>query len=204
MSALASLVPFLDDLWLSAIFLGVSGFSLIRVLRQEAEPGLPTTDPRSGTDGLLPRHEDSGPSASCSALIRINDALDRTTDALGEIGKAFPLIIPGVVFVASTLAHGTDGNWYWAAVSLAGAIFTSVPIVIRARRGIFKLRDRWLAVEALRELEDGARKPEGDVIAGAGPDDSTSASGPADGGSLPGEFEDGPATISHAGIDQEG
>jgi len=202
MSALASLVPFLDDPWLSGVFLGVSGVSLIRVLRQEADSISP--GPHPSADSISPNlhapgeppdalQSDRDPAAeaaivrdseveaasvrdseveattaaasdrdsetaaaavtSPAALIRIHDSLDRTADSIADIGKTLPLIIPQVWFGASLLAHAADGNWYYAAVSLAGTIFTSIPMFFRARRGIFKLRERWQAVEALQEKE---------------------------------------------------
>ncbi len=176
MSALAFLVPVLDDPWLSGVFLGVSGVSLIRVLRQEADnispdlhPSADSISPNLHAPGeppeVLPSDGDSEAAAasdldseaatvaSPAALIRIHDSLDRTADSIADIGKTLPLIIPQVWFGASLLAHATDGNWYYAAVSLAGTIFASIPMFFRARRGIFKLRERWQAVEALKEKE---------------------------------------------------
>ena len=203
MSALASLVPFLDDPWLSGVFLGVSGVSLIRVLRQEAESFSPDLHPSAEPQEPLPSDRDSEAAAAAAtapaALIRIHDSLDRTADPIADIGKTLPLLIPQIWFGASLLTHAADGNWYYAAVSLAGTIFTSIPMFFMVRRGIFKLRDRWQAVEAHKELEGESAEAASALGRGLDPERH-----PAGAGSLPGGFEDGPLTLSNAGIEQEG
>lgn len=132
MSALASLVPLLDDPWISGVFLGFSGWSLRQVLREKRNgPQTPVT--------IRPSEE----SAKAELLLDLQDQMDRSAGGPAELGKLLPLIIPQVWFGASLLLHASAGRWYLAGVSLAGTVVASMPIFLRAREALGKMWDRW-------------------------------------------------------------